>query len=45
MFLISGPIFKSLLHKWSEFTSQVARVYFKSGASSNYVYPQKYHIK
>ena len=30
--LISGP---SLLHKWSEFTSQVVRVYFKSGASSN----------
>ena len=30
MFLISGP---SLLHKWSEFTSQVVRVYFTSGPS------------
>ena len=28
--LISGP---SLLHKWSEFTSQVVRVYFTSGPS------------
>ena len=30
-----GPNLLYVFNKWSEFTSQVVRVYFKSGASSN----------